>query len=268
MELETISSLYIDLTYALDAGPRLVRLARHGAAENLLGEVPNLSWQTANGLYRTIGGHRLWHAPQVDGRTDVPDDQAVTVERFERGVQLVQAVEAPTGIQKSMRIQLAADRAGFEITHSLTNCGKWTVELAPWAITQFPLGGVAEVPMPWRPAGSDTNWPTRPIIFWPYSRLDEPRLHLEAGRILLDGTAAMPIFKVGCFCREGWARYTRNGVAVTRRFTPQPDLPHTDAGCNVELFVSDQTLEVELLGPLARLEPGQACRHQETWEIN
>jgi hypothetical protein len=267
VNLETISSPFITLSYALDAGPRLVRLARIGRDENLLGEAPDQCWQTVNGEYRTIGGHRLWHAPQVNGRTDVPDDRPISVERFQDGVQLLQDVEIPTGIRKTMRVQLFTDRAALEITHTLTNCGVWAVELAPWAITQFPLGGVAEVPLPVCEAGPDTNWPTRPLLFWPYARLDEPRLHLEAGRILLDGHPAMPIFKVGCFCREGWVRYTRAGVSLTRRFTPQPALPHTDQGCNVEMFVSDQTIEVEILGPLARLEPGQSCQHTEVWEI-
>ncbi len=267
MKFDIVSSPYLTLSYALDAGPRLVRLARAGRDENLLGEASNVAWQTANGLYRTIGGHRLWHAPQVDGRTDVPDDRPVTVTPLELGVRLVQAVEVPTGIRKEMVVRLSPERAELEITHTLTNCGVWAVELAPWAITQFPLGGAAEVPMPLRPAGADTNWPTRPLVFWPYSRLDEPRLRLEAGRILLDGQPAMPIFKIGCFCREGWVRYTRDGASMTRRFAPHPELPHTDGGCNVELFVSDQTLEVEILGPLARLEPGQSCQHVETWEI-
>ena len=229
--------------------------------ENLLGEVPNLSWQTPHGIYRTIGGHRLWHAPQVDSRTDVPDNLPIAVEPFEGGVHLAQEVEEPTGILKAMTVRLFPDRPGVEITHHLTNCGLWSVELAPWAITQLPLGGVAEVPLPVRPAGSDTHWPNRPLVFWPYSRLDEPRLRLEAGPLLLEGQPALPIFKIGCFCTEGWISYTRGGVTLRKRFTPYPGKPHTDLGCNVELFVSDQTIELETLGPLTRLEPGQSCEH-------
>jgi hypothetical protein len=267
LELESIHSPFLSLTYALDAGPRLVRLGRTGRDENLLGAAPTLNWRTVNGMYRTLGGHRLWHAPQVDGRSDVPDDQAVGVQRLEDGVRLVQAVEAPTGICKEMEVRLFDDRPGLEIIHRLTNRGVWAIDLAAWAITQFPLGGVAEVPLPVRPAGSDTNWPTRPLVFWDYSRMDDPRLVLEAGRFLLRGDARLPIFKIGAFCSQGWISYTREGVTLRRRFTPQPALPHTDQGCNVELFVSDQTIELEVLGPLTHLEPGQTVEHREEWNI-
>jgi hypothetical protein len=267
LKLASIHSPYLSLTYVLDAGPRLVGLSRAGLEENLLGTAPTLNWQTVNGEYRTLGGHRLWHAPQVDGRTDVPDSQAVTVERGEWKVRLIQAVEAPTGIRKEMEVHMFPDRPGLEIIHRLTNQGVWAVELAAWAITQMPLGGVAEVPLPVRPSGSDTNWPTRPLVFWDYSRLDDPRLVLEAGRVLLKGDALLPIFKIGAFCTQGWISYTREGVTLRRRFTPQPGLPHTDLGCNVELFVSDQTLELEVLGQLTRLQPGQTLEHREEWDV-
>jgi hypothetical protein len=268
LKVEKLSSNYLTLTYALDAGPRLLGLGRADRDENLLGEAPTLNWQTVHGLYRTLGGHRLWHAPQVDGRADVPDDHPVQVEPIAGGVRLVQDVEAPTGIRKSMALRLSPERPGLEIVHSLTNEGVWTADLAPWAITQMPLGGVAEIPMPVRAAGSDTNWPTRPLVFWDYSRLDDPRLVCEAGRVLLKGDALLPIFKMGAFCAQGWIAYTRDGVTLRRSFTPQPGLPHTDLGCNVELFVSDQTLELEVLGPLVRLEPGQSVEHREVWEIS
>ena len=178
------------------------------------------------------------------------------------GCELLQDVELPTGIRKSdARAAFAGPRSPGDHPYpdQLRDVGHRAGALGHHPVPTGRGGGSAAAGAS-RP-GPDTNWPTRPLVFWPYARLDEPRLHLEAGRILLDGHPAMPIFKVGCFCREGWVRYTRNGVSLTRRFTPQPSLPHTDLGCNVELFVSDQTIEMEILGPLAHLEPGQSCQH-------
>lgn len=267
LRTEEISSRYLTLRYALNVGPRLLGLRLAGSDENLLGEAPQLNWDTVHGTYRTFGGHRLWYGPQINGRTDVPDDRPVTVERLENGVRLTQAVEAPAGIRKAIEVRLFPDRAGLRLIHTLTNCGIWPVELAPWAITMAPLGGTASIPLPARPMGPDTNFPNRSLIFWPFTRLEDPRLHLETDCVKLEGQPALPASKLGCFSAGGVLEYRRNGVILRKRITSQPDQAYTDLGCNLELFVNDQILELETLGPLVRLEPGGAVEHVEEWEV-
>ncbi len=56
--------------------------------------------------------------------------------------------EPGTGIRKRIEIQLAPDKPTLTLTHTLINDGMWAVELAPWAITQFRLGGTVILPMP------------------------------------------------------------------------------------------------------------------------
>jgi hypothetical protein len=36
----------------------------------------------------------------------------------------------------------------------------------------------------------------------------------------------------------------------------------------VEVYVKDSCLELETLGPLTHLEPGESLTHQETWEVS
>jgi hypothetical protein len=38
-------------------------------------------------------------------------------------------------------------------------------------------------------------------------------------------------------------------------------------GCNFETFTNEAMLEVESLGPLAQLEPGQDTSHRESWYL-
>lgn len=267
LQTEEISSAYLTLRVALNVGPRLVGLRLAGSDENLLGETPRLNWETVHGPYRTFGGHRLWAGPQIDGRTDVPDDQPVTVEHLENGVRLTQVMETPTGIRKAVEVHLYPQRAGLRIIHRLVNCGIRPVELAPWAITMVPLGGTASIPLPARAMGPDTHIPNRSLIFWPYTRLEDPRLHLETDCVMLEGQAALPACKVGSFSTGGLLEYCRNGVILRKQITVQPDQVYTDLGCNLELFVNDQVLELETFGPLVRLDPGDTVEHVEEWEI-
>ena len=44
-----------------------------------------------------------------------------------------------------------------------------------------------------------------------------------------------------------------------------PGNSYADFGCNFETFTNEDMLEVESLGPLARIEPGAAVEHVENW---
>ena len=56
------------------AGPQIVRVQLAGSSENVLGEVPDVCWDTPWGRYRLRGGHRLWFAPENPPLTSAPDE--------------------------------------------------------------------------------------------------------------------------------------------------------------------------------------------------
>jgi len=105
------------------------------------------------------------------------------------------------------------------------------------------------------------------MVFWPYTRLADPRLHLADELVLLHAQPALPPCKIGYMNRHGWVGYLVAGVLVVKRFTPQPDQPHVDFGCNSETYCNDRFIEVETVGPLVTLEPGQSVEHVEQWEL-
>jgi hypothetical protein len=200
-------------------------------------------------------------------RTYFPDNQAVVVEELEHGVRLVQPTESNTGIRKSMQIQLQGDRAALTILHRLQNEGTKTVEFAPWAITQLKLGGIAILPQAIGPVDVPGLLPNRQLVLWPYTRLRDPRLELHDDLILMRGQALVPACKIGCFVRRGWVGYFWNGTLFVKRFQARLDELHPDYGCNAEVYCNDQFIEVETLGSLAVLKPGDATTAEETWEF-
>ncbi len=262
-----ISNQHLRLEFLADAGPRIVRLMLAGSDENLLAEVPDIHWTTPYGEYYLRGGHRLWHAPEAIPRSSVPDNDSLTVEGRDGAVYLSQPPEPVTAIRKSLEIRLREDRPAVTVSHELKNGGAWPIELAPWAITQLPLGGVAILPQPTEPMDSDGVMPNRHLVLWPYTRWQDSRLRLGDEQVLIEARPEASGFKIGYMNHHGWVGYLRAGVLFVKRFEPQPRAWHADLGCNAEVYCSERFIEMETLGPLCRLEPGQSVMHVETWEL-
>ncbi len=263
----SIGNEHLRLEFLAEAGPRLVRLFLNGSDENQLCEAPDFKIYTSYGVYCFRGGHRLWHAPEAFPRSYVPDDAGLAVEELPDGVRLRQQTEAPTGIRKSVEIHLDSGRPALTLQHTLQNDGLWPVELAPWAITQLPLGGIAVLPMPGNPPEPVALLPDRQLVLWHFTRWTDPRLRLHDDYLLIQAQSLLPPCKVGYFNRGGWIGYLRQGVFFCKRFEPDTRRSHTDLGCNVECYCNDRLIELETLAPLHRLEPGQCAAHTEVWEF-
>ena len=260
----------LTLDYLTDRGPRIVRLIPRRLGQNLLAETPDAQLTSPYGPLRLWGGHRLWHAPETAARTYIPDDGGLTVEPLpnvplSHGVALGYQ-ESHSGIFKELRVRLAPDAARVELVHRLTNVGLWSVELAPWAITQLKIGGTAILPTP-ATADSEGLLPNRLVALWPYSRWDDPRLRLGEAAIEVDARPMAQPFKIGYMNHAGWLAYHYEGVVFRKHWTPQPERPHVDYGCNAEVYTNDKHVELETLGPLVRLGVGEMVEHVEVWEV-
>lgn len=260
----TSEHLWVDVLAT--AGPRIIRLGLAGSDENLLAETPDDGWETPTGRYELFGGHRLWFAPEDPDRVAVPDTDGLVLAAEGAGLRLTGTAEPLTGLIRSMVVSLDPARAEMILRHELCNAGQSTIELAPWAITQLPLGGIVLLPQLAAMDGHHVQ-PNRSLVLWPYTSWDDERLDLRDGLIVIRADTGRRL-KVGYLNEAGWIGYLRGGVLVTRRFTPAVGAPHPDLGCNVETYCRDRFLELELLGPLARLEPGASVVHMERWQVS
>jgi hypothetical protein len=251
----------------LTRSPRILGLIPKGKP-NMLAEIPDFrTIPTPWGDFHFHGGHRLWHAPESIPRTYVPDDQELTITTLNDGVILESPTEPGTGIRKQIEIRLAPDKPSVTLTHTLINDGLWTMELAPWAITQFRLGGTVILPMPvgnTDPAGLLHN---RQLSLWPYARINDPRLKLDDAYILFKADALLPPFKLGYFSPHGWLAYWLDGVLFRKTFDVHAGSPHPDNNCNAEMYCNDQFVELESLAPLTLLQPNASVTLLETWDV-
>lgn len=260
-----LENAFIQLEYLAEA-PRIVRLSLKGNP-NLFADLGKSPISTPYGDFYFRGGHRLWHAPEAMPRTYIPDNEGATTTEIKDGVRIEQPPEVWTHIAKSMEIRLDPGEPCVTLRHELRNDGAWTVEFAPWAITQFRQGGVVILPQPTGNADPEGLLSNRQLMIWPYTKVQDARLQLADDFILLNAQAALPPCKIGYFNPHGWMGYWLDGILFIKRYGAQPDASFPDHGCNAETYCNDEFVELESLGPLVQLPPGETVVHEETWEL-
>ena len=104
------------------------------------------------------------------------------------------------------------------------------------------------------------------MALWSYTRLNDPRwTFLDRHILVRQDPAVVPPMKFGAGNRQGWCAYLNGGELLLKRFPWQDQASYPDDGCNNEVFVNGDMLEIESLGPLTALAPGATVEHVETW---
>lgn len=272
-----LSNGAVELIITLDVGPRVIRYGYVGGA-NVFKEFDDQIGKSGEKEWMIRGGHRLWHAPEDVKRTYDLDNSTVKWERLsESSVRVIQDVEPLTGIRKEMDITLDGEGAGVRVVHRLRNTNLWDIELAPWALTAMAPGGIEIIPLPEKIAhpgslepGEKPDYrgfvPNQTMVVWPFTDLADPRWRWGARYITLrqDVNAKKPT-KLGLAHKLGWIAYLNGGVMFVKVIQYQEGRRYTDGGSNFETFTNKDFLEVESLGPLARIAPGKAVEHIEQW---
>jgi hypothetical protein len=262
-----IENEHLRLEYLLDAGPRIVRLSLVGSDTNLLAEPYDMHWTVPGGEFWIRGGHRLWSSPEMPELSSQPDNQPVDVTELDGRIRLQQPLQPGLLQQRTLDIRLHPTQAAVTIDHTITNTSQQAYTAAPWAITALALGGVAIISLASDQPEANQLLPNRNLVLWPYTLLNDPRLHLHDRWVQIDGKSMQPPCMVGVFNRFGWIGYLNQGVLFSKIFRPTPDAPHPDFQCNSDVYVYDRFLELETLGPLMQLEPGASASHHEEWRL-
>ena len=265
MDKRILKNDYLQIEYRTDA-LRISGITPTGKS-NLLVDLHDMpAVATPYGDFHFLGGHRLWHAPEAMPRTYIPDGE-VKVTELSDGVVLDTPTEPGTGIRKRIEIHLASDTPSLTLKHTLINDGMWSVELAPWAITQFRLGGTVVLPMPVGNVDAAGLLHNRQLSIWPYTRMNDPRVKWGDDFILFKANPLLPPFKIGYFNPHGWMAYWMEGVLFRKTFDIRSGLTHPDNNCNCEIYCNHQFVELESLAPLATLPPGISVTHSEVWDV-
>jgi len=262
-----LSNSEIELIITTDVGPRIIRCGFKNG-DNLLYVSGEDSGRTGGSERRIYGGHRLWHAPEVMPRTYFPDNNPVDYTWNGKTLTLTQPLENTTGIVKELEITLDPLRNEVKLLHRLINNNLWAIETSPWAITAHAAGGMAVLPHEPYADPAECLLPARPVVLWYYTHMTDPRWIWGNKYIRLKHDSSLKTEqKIGILNKQGWSAYIRKNELMIKRFAYDPDARYADYGCNNEVYANGNLLEIETLGPIRNILPGQAAEHAEYWLI-
>jgi hypothetical protein len=93
---------------------------------------------------------------------------------------------------------------------------------------------------------------------WAYTNLADPRWKFtQKYRALRQDPNNSGPQKLGLFNSESWAAYLLNREAFVKCTKADPSKTYPDSGWSFETFINQDSLEVETLGLLTKLSPGQ-----------
>ena len=248
-----------------ETGPRITGLRIEGG-ENLFAELPGVVIERPDDRpFHLLGGHRLWIAPEIPEVTYTPDDEPVAFTDGERSLRARGAVDS-LGVIKE--IDATVTHAGAVVVdHRIVNAGSAPIEAAPWAITQFPPEGAAVLPITAQTADAVGLQANRSIILWPYTDLGAPGLRLSRDAVVVEGSDRLRQ-KIGVENRSGWVAYHRGGVLFAKwALRHDASQSYVDRGASIQVYRDEHSIELESLGPVRTIDPGEAIGHREIWQV-
>lgn len=265
-----------ELIVTLDVGPRVISY-RLLDGKNVFKNYEEMIGKSGESVWMIRGGHRLWTSPEDPARTYAPDNGPVAFTELGPGqARCTPRPESAFGIQKEIDVRLDPTGSKTTLVHRVTNVGKGPTVLAVWSLSVMAPGGTEIIPLPpKRPhPGSAQNAkspadfaPNLTVSVWPFLDFQDPRWRFGSKFITLTQDSHRGATKIGLSHRSGGVGYLNGGTLFVKRFEYREGQTYPDGGVNYETYTDQNMLEMESLGPLVKLAPGQSVEHLETWEL-
>jgi hypothetical protein len=271
-----IASAAAELIVTLDVGPRVICYRKPGGF-NVMKNYDEMMGGTGEKEWQIRGGLRFWLAPEDLTRTYFPDNRPVAHTPLgEFAARFTPPPEEPYGVQKVMELRLEEAGSRVHLRLKVTNVGQTPTTLAPWAPTVMAPGGMEIIPLP--PKANHPGHPSRAkhpgdygpnlsFIMWPYFDFTDERWTFGSRYIFLRQDSKKGPTKIGLGHPVPWVAYWNQGTLFVKRFRHHEWAKYPDMGTSYQTFTNEDMLEMETVGVLCTLLPGQSAELEETWEL-
>ncbi|HWD39829.1 MAG TPA: DUF4380 domain-containing protein [Fimbriimonas sp.] len=253
--------------------PQIGRIMRFGyvSGPNMLWENPDQQGKAApdSGTdWINYGGDKLWPAPQKDWNWP-PDSVLDRGELSVRatGAGLIAHGKPSSGLVFEREIKMDAESGVVTILDRLTNVSKQAADKSVWEICQtdnpdsvvLPISKTDDAPNGWIALAEARG----------IERLISPvGDDGEAVRIQRDSKEGR---KIGSQSHAGHVTVFKGDTTFNMSTDVEEGLPYPDGGCPEEVYLSPDPaayVELELLGPIRHLTPGQSTSIEVRWELS
>lgn len=268
-----LSNDNLEIIVTADVGPRIIYFGRKDG-DNVFFQNAEDMGKIGGDEFRLYGGHRLWHAPEMQPRTYQADNMEVDHFELDNIHYFVPPIEEKTGIQKQISISFKSETV--VVDHTFTNKGMWPIEVASWPITVLKPGGVGIMPLPPHISHDIQLQPTHAITLWGYTSLNDSRLHFGDKYIWIEQKADVegPL-KIGLqvnfeyLWSVGWLAYVNQETMFVKSFHPPLEMrEYPDLGTQLEIFTNNKMIELETLGSIRKMATDETVTHREYWSLH
>jgi len=247
------------------------------------GRVLEYSWDGQNSLYlnpEQDGWETAPGARRVDpcaGRFDVgpeavvPKRPALWLGAWEaeitgpRQARMTSVEDTATGLQLVRDFVLDAASSHLSCTQTMVNVSRDTQRCCHWSRTLARGDGVCLIPLdPW------SRFPAKYVMYGPGPvmnyRPEDPNIRVREGFLEILHTPERP--KLGIDSYVGWLSYLMPGdLMFVKRFPTYPDRVYGEmAAFTISVwYYRDLMCELEPIGPLEILAPGESASYTEEW---
>ncbi len=262
-----LSNGEVELIVTSDVGPRIIRYGFEGG-QNFFVELEEDLGKTGGDNWRLYGGSRLWVGPEDPVYSYGADNDPVQVEISGNRL-TAQAPVEHTGVQKAIAVELSDEGSAVRVVYTLANRTIWPLRIATWVLTMMAPGGAGITTLPPRGTHPEVLAPTNPLVVFAFTNMADPRwTWLEKYIVLRQDPQNADPEKIGLFNPETRGAYLLNGELFVKKFAASPDEEFPDMGASYETFTNERFLEIETLGPLRTLQPGESLDHVEEWSLH
>ena len=188
-----------------------------------------------------------------------------------RAARLTSNPDPSTGVTLIRDFQLAETSSHLECRQTIYNHSKSPKAYCHWSRTFAHHGGIAIIPL----TPTLSKLPDGYVMYKGRGLVDfrpsDPMIRRQGDYLILDGPAKQP--KLGFDSMKGWFTYLMpNDLAFTKRYETFPErLYHDTAGLSISIWYPEAShipaCELEPIGPLERLAPGESASFSEHWEL-
>ena len=183
-------------------------------------------------------------------------------------VKLISPNDKVTGVRLEREVELANKSSELKFTQTIINISKETQSYFHWSRTFCKGGGIAIAPI-----NAKSRFPKGYITYGPGDRINylpesDENVVCNDGMLQIIGTPRTAKFAMDL--SEGWLAYlSKDNRLLIKTFEIYPDRIYGEIAANNMSFWYNEDImcEVEPIGPVEKLQPGESASFTEKWQL-
>jgi len=251
----------LELIVVTEIGPRIMSFGFKDGENILYEDKSDFSF----GNWRIYGGHRLTVAPESSLSYE-PDNGHCEV-FVQKNKLKITAPASSNNIQKILEISPDKNGDGFKVKHIIKNTGNLLITAAPWTVTCVKT--TEHLIIPW--ASGSKQWRNRKVCYINCNDsfnapVNSPQWQPTDDLFIINPNGQTG--KIGIYSDKGlMARLGANSTFIKYSKAIAPDSSYPDSGCNIEIYTNPKYIEMEFLGPIETVYPGNELTLTESWQL-